>query len=265
MTVEQKTSTSRRDQLMQQLDEKRIENSQMSNINIGMNERYISLISGLVVMVAGIRRGDFMGFLMTVTGGYMVLRGSTGHDTVYKQLGVNTAVATDPTRVSVPHTQGIHVEANVTISRPVEQVYNFWRNFENLPQFMTHLEKVEVMEGGRSHWTAKAPLNTKVSWDAEIITEKPNELIGWRSVADSQIANAGSVRFRKIDGGTEVKVSLEYVPPAGQLGVVVARLLGEEPQVQINDDLQRFKELMEGNPVSKTSSNGGHPSNNVTP
>ncbi|MBE2270522.1 MAG: SRPBCC family protein [Anaerolinea sp.] len=227
----------------------------MSNINIGTNERYISLAAGLTLIFAGIRRGDFTGFLMTVFGGYMILRGATGHDTVYKQAGVSTAVATNPQRVSVPHTQGIHVEATTTVNRPAADVYAFWRNFENLPQFMNHLERVEVMEGGRSRWTAKAPLGTTVTWEADIITERTNEVIGWRSVADSQIANAGSVRFRQAPGGrgTEIHVSLEYVPPAGQLGAIVARLLGEEPQVQIDEDLRRFKELMEAGEIPTTS------------
>ena len=247
---------SRRDQLMQQVEDRRSEAPQMSNVNVGMNERYVSLISGLALIFAGIRRGDFVGFMMTATGCYMVLRGSTGHDAVYKQLGVNTGVATDQTQVSVPHQQGIHVESTVTINRPVEEVYNFWRNFENLPQFMQHLDTVEVMEGGRSKWTAKAPLNAKVSWEAEIVTEKPYEVIGWRSLADSHIANAGSVRFRTAPGGrgTEVQVSLEYVPPAGQLGAAVARLLGEEPQVQIDEDLQNFKRLMESRTTSTNPS-----------
>ena len=250
MTNGQKTS--RRDQLMQQVEERRIENTQMSSVNVGMNERYVSLISGLALIFTGIRRGDFVGFMMTATGCYMVLRGSTGHDVMYKQLGVNTGVATDQTQVSVPHQQGLHVESTVTINRPVEEIFNFWRNFENLPQFMSHLEQVEVMEGGRSRWTAKAPLNTTVSWEAEIVTEKPFELIGWRSLADSHIANAGSVRFRTAPGGrgTEVQVSLEYVPPAGQLGAAVARLLGEEPQVQIDADLKNFKQLMESRAIS---------------
>lgn len=252
--------------LMQRTNITSDEKQQVSSVNVGMNERYVSLVSGLALIFTGVRRGDFIGFLMTITGGYMLMRGSTGHDAIYKQLGVNTGVATNPASVSVPHQQGIHVESTVIVNRPIEQIYTFWRNFENLPQIMSHLEKVEVMEGGISRWTAKAPLNTKVSWDAAIITEKPYEVIGWRSLADAQIANAGSVRFRTLPGGqgTEIRVSMEYVPPAGQLGAAIARLLGEEPQVQIDEDLRKFKQLMESDALP-TGKAGSTPSTGSMP
>ena len=237
-------------------EERQIAQQQMSNVNVSKPERSLSIAGGLTLIVAGIRRGDLRGFLMTLAGGYLLLRGATGHCMFFRLIGMNTAVQTNKMRVSVPHEQGIHVESSITVHRPVEEVYSFWRNFENLPQIMKHLEKVEVLEGGRSHWTAKAPAGLNVSWDAEIITERRNELIGWRSLADSHIANAGSVRFNPTQGGqgTEIHVSLEYVPPAGQLGAAIARLLGEEPQVQVEADLQRFKQMMEARATRPASS-----------
>ncbi len=253
------TATSDRsmyDTLASKNEERQVTQQYMSNVNVSKPERNLSIASGLTLIVAGIRRGDLRGFLMTVAGGYMLLRGVTGHCMMYRLLGMNTAVETNKMRVSVPHEQGIHVEASVTVNRPVEEVFAYWRNFENLPQIMKHLEKVEVMEGRRSHWTAKAPAGLNVSWDAEIITERRNELIGWRSLADSHVANAGSVRFNTLPGGqaTEIHVSLEYVPPAGQIGAAIARLLGEEPQVQIEDDLKRFKQMMESRATTTSTS-----------
>jgi uncharacterized membrane protein len=125
-------------------------------------------------------------------------------------------------------------------------VYQFWRNFENLPRFMDHLESVTVLDENRSHWVAKAPAGTRVEWDAVIHNEIQNELIAWRSLPKADVNNAGSVHFNSAgDGATEVRVVLSYQPPAGKLGAVVAKLLGEEPSTQVDDDLRRFKQVME--------------------
>src|SRR5262249_49471792 len=127
-----------------------------------------------------------------------------------------------------------------------EELYRTWRNFENLPRFMRHLVSVQS-HGDRSHWVARAPGGTTVSWDAEIVNDEPNRLIAWRSLEGSTVDTAGSVHFTPAaDGhGTEVQVTLKYDPPAGRLGSWVAWLFGEEPGVQIEDDLARFKQQME--------------------
>jgi len=112
---------------------------------------------------------------------------------------------------------------------------------------MEHLESVEELGGGRSRWTARGPLGMPVSWTAEIINDVPSELISWKSVPDSDVTSAGSVRFKPAGGdhGTEVRVNLQYDPPAGKVGATVAWLFGEDPQSQIEEDLRRFKQLME--------------------
>jgi uncharacterized membrane protein len=136
---------------------------------------------------------------------------------------------------------------NITINRPPEEVYAFWRNFENLPQFMYHLESVQVLDDGRSHWVAKAPAGMKVSWDAEITEDVPNQRIAWKSTEKADVPNAGVVRFVPApqDRGTEVQVEIEYSPPGGKIGKTVALLFGEEPGQQIKGDLNRFKQVME--------------------
>ena len=135
----------------------------------------------------------------------------------------------------------------ITINRPVDEVYGFWRDFENLPRFMSHLESVEVTGEGRSHWKASAPAGTTVEWDAEITEDRPNELIAWRSIEGADVDNSGSVRFRPAPGGrgTEVRVQLRYAPPGGTLGRTIARLFGEEPGQQVQEDLRHFKQVME--------------------
>ena len=150
--------------------------------------------------------------------------------------------------------QTIKVEKTVTINKPQDELYNFWHNFENLPQFMNHLKLVKVIDEKRSHWVAKAPLGTSVEWDANIIEDQKNELISWSSVKDADIENSGFVRFTKAPGdrGTEVKVVILYQPPGGKIGAAIAKLFGEEPKQQIGDDLNRFKMIMETGEIATT-------------
>jgi len=158
----------------------------------------------------------------------------------------------------------IHTRRAITVGRPVEEVYNFWHDFENLPQFMRHLESVTVTGERRSHWKAKAPAGASVEWDAETTDDRPNELIAWRSVEGSDVYNAGTVRFREAPGGrgTEVRVDIEYDPPFGKLGSKVAMLWREEPGQQVQDDLRHFKQVMETGEIvvsDSTKQRGPHP------
>ena len=142
--------------------------------------------------------------------------------------------------------RGIQVRKAITIDRPRDEVYRFWRNFENLPRFMQHLERVRVLDARRSRWTARAPAGARVEWTAELIDDQPNELIVWRSVDDATIPNTGSVQFtRASHGGTAVLVELRYQPPGGRLAAVVAKLFGEEPDIQVGSDLRRLKQVLE--------------------
>jgi len=142
--------------------------------------------------------------------------------------------------------KAIEVRRAITVLAPQNEVYRFWRNFENLPQFMQHLESVRVLDDRRSHWKARAPAGTSVEWDAEIVEDRPNELIAWRAVGNADVPNRGSVRFQPSpQGGTEVLVELSYEPPGGRLGSIVAKLLGEEPEIQVASDLRRFKQVIE--------------------
>lgn len=140
----------------------------------------------------------------------------------------------------------LQASRSVTIRRPREEVYQFWRDLENLPRFMHHVLAVTSVGQGRSHWTVSAPGGT-VEWDAEIVQEQPNERLAWRSLPSSDVRHEGSVEFRvaPADRGTEVKVTLQYEPPVGSLGAMVAKLFGEEPEQQLRDDLRRFKQVME--------------------
>jgi uncharacterized membrane protein len=154
---------------------------------------------------------------------------------------------------------GVQVTKAITVRRPIDEVYAFWRDFQNLPRFMSHLEAVQVMGEGRSHWRAKAPAGATVEWDAEMIEDRPNELIAWRSLEGADVPNSGSVRFRPAPGeqGTEVEVELQYDAPGGKLGRLVARLFGEEPSQQVAGDLRRFKQVLETGEIVRSDANLG--------
>ncbi|MCA1814906.1 MAG: SRPBCC family protein [Acidobacteria bacterium] len=225
------------------------------NVNVGEVERWASAIGGGALALYGLTRGNFAGVALAIVGAGLLHRGTTGHCYAYDAMGVNTAGnESDNPNVSVKGGRGVKVEKSVTINREPAEIYNFWRNFENLPRFMNHLESVTVTGEGRSHWVAKAPGGGTVEWDAEVYNEKPNEMIAWRSLEGSQVDNAGSVHFTPApSGGTEVRVVLKYDPPAGFLGALVARITGESPAQQIEQDLTRFKQLMETGGSATTS------------
>jgi uncharacterized membrane protein len=142
---------------------------------------------------------------------------------------------------------GIHAKGTCVVNLPPEEVYRFWRDFQNLPRFMRHLEAVHDMGEGRSHWKVKGPAGMEVEWDATIIADIPGEVITWRSLEGSDVDNAGAVRFERAAGGrgTIVKVNIEYNPIGGVIGATVAKLFGEEPEQQLDDDLRRFKQVLE--------------------
>ncbi len=143
--------------------------------------------------------------------------------------------------------RGIRVEEVTTINRPIDEVYAFWREFENFPRFMRHLESVQQLSASRSRWRAKGPAGMSVEWEAEMLEAREHEWIAWRSLEGSDVQNSGSVRFQRAPGarGTEVRVQLQYSPPAGVLGKAIAWLFGEEPSQQIHEDLHRAKQLLE--------------------
>ncbi|HEX2979011.1 MAG TPA: SRPBCC family protein [Anaerolineaceae bacterium] len=218
-------------------------------VNVGKTERVLSMVGGSSLIGAGVFKRGIWGLLMIAGGGYLVYRGAVGHSILYRMLNINRAG---------PGIEKIRVERAVTVNQPVPVVYQYWRNLENLPRFMGNVESVQVRDNRLSHWTVKAPLGQSVDWDAEISAEQENEYIGWRSVPGADIQNAGWVRFRPAPGqrGTEVIVQLQYDPPAGSLGAAFAKLTGREPDVQVREDLRRFKQILE---TGEIPTNEGQP------
>jgi uncharacterized membrane protein len=238
--------------------------------NVGNGERWLSMVAGGALAAYALRRRATPGGMAALAGAALLYRGATGHCNVYQALGINranghatargTGLIADrgsDTRQQLGGRRGIHVEESVTINRPVAEVYRFWRNFENLPQFMRHLESVSTREEGISHWVARGPAGVNVEWDARIVNEIENKVIGWQSLEGSTVSTAGSVNFDETSHGTRVRVHLQYNPPAGKLGAAVAWLFGEEPTIQVREDLRRVKALLEAGEMPTTA---GQPS-----
>ena len=194
----------------------------------------IPLIAGGATLAAvGIARRSLAGAAMAAGGGLLIYRGITAKGAWPSNL--------------------ICVRKAITIDKSAEELYRFWHNFENLPRFMRHLHSVRS-SGGRLQWVSNGPLGKNFSWDAELVEDRENEYISWRSVPGSQIENQGSVRFQAAPEGrgTEMRVELLYRPPAGRLGAAFAMLFGGEPEQQVREDLRRFKELMETGEIATT-------------
>ncbi|MEZ2321680.1 MAG: SRPBCC family protein [Microcoleus sp.] len=214
-------------------------NSDKQNLpNSSETERWASLIGGGALVLFGLSQRSLRGALLAAAGGGLAARG----------LGIGEELKLP----DMP--QSIKVEKTVTINKPADELYRFWRDFENLPRFMKHLKYVKVIDESRSHWIASAPMGNSLEWDAEIVREEENRLIAWASVAGAEVENSGFVRFQPgPEGrGTEVKVVLEYNPPGGAITATVAKLFGEAPQQQIADDLGRFKQFMETGEIATT-------------
>lgn len=222
--------------------------------NVCATERWISLGAGGLLAIGALRIRGVVGFLAGAGAGLLVYRGATGYCPVYGALGIDTCehegTAYNPA-ASVPYGTGVRVEQSIAVARPAQELYDFWRRLDTLPQFMEHVEEVTMLTDRRSRWRVRAPVGSRVTWEAEIINDVPGQLIGWRSLPGSAIHHAGSVHFDQRDGLTEVRVVLEYAPPARYIGASMARILGDDPQRAVAEDLRRFKAIVErGEPAN---------------
>lgn len=221
--------------------------------NISDMERWVSMGAGAALALYGLSRRRTAGWVLAGLGGLLFRRGMTGHCDVYQMAGLNSAGTGDDTRQALGGSAGVIVEESVTINRPISELYRFWRNLENLPRFMSHLESVERITDTLSRWRAKGPAGTTFEWNAEIINEVPDRVIGWRSIEGSDVVSAGSVNFDVAGSGkTQVRVRLQYSPPGGKMGDKVARLLGSDAATEIRQDLDRFKQMIEAGETTRS-------------
>jgi len=215
-------------------------------MNLGLAARWASILSGVSIISYGMKKGSTVAKILALAfGGDLVYGGTTGRSPLLNALGLRLGGTRLGRSASIPYQQGIRVDADITIAKPSEEVYSFWRNLENLPRFMRHLKRVTVTDGKRSHWVAECMAGQTVEWDAEIVSDQPHGLIGWRSLPGAEVDTAGSVHFKSAEGGTQIHVELQYLPPAGKVGAAFAKLMGTDPANQVKEDLKCLKLALE--------------------
>lgn len=238
-----------------------------SRINVGPNERYLSVGGGALLTTIGLRRGGLGGILLAALGGALVYRGATGYCPINSAIGRDTSKEKNETDV-------LEISKSVTINKPREEVYQFWRKLENLPQFMMHLETVQQLDDKRSHWVARldsesklAKVLPKIEWDAEIVEEEPNSRLVWRSVPGATVDNAGEVRFVDAPGnrGTEVHATIKYRAPEGLVGETVMKLFNPAFKQMVKEDIRRFKRLMETGEIPTNAGPSGRQPETTNP
>jgi uncharacterized membrane protein len=223
--------------------------------SLGQLERLGSVTTGAALIAYGVSRRSISGMVLAAAGLPLAYRGLVGQ----WPPGIDALPGLQSdTRQALSGDRGIRVRDSIRLEKPLAEVYRFWRNFENLPRFMANLERVTELGDGRSHWVAIGPTGIRVEWDAEIINEVENEVIGWRTLPNADVAIAGSVTFEPAPQGrgTQLTVNLQYAPPAGRLGAVAAAAFGREPSQTIREDLRRLKQLLEAGEIAIADARG---------
>lgn len=204
------------------------------------SERLATIAIGVDLLAYGWKRRSSLGLGAQAVGVPLIVAGIAG-------ARPWPGVFDDDTRDALSGPKGIHVKESVRIARPVSEVYEAWRDLERLPTIVDGLERVTVKGDGRSHWVAHGPGNLPVEWDAQVINDEANKVIGWRTLPGSDVQCAGAVRFEEAPGqrGTQVTVHLQYAPPAGRVGATIARLAGRDPGQEVREGLRRFRQVLE--------------------
>lgn len=230
-----------------------------SEVNVGSSERIVSTGLGGLLVANGILRGRLSGLLMTAIGGALIYRGATGHCSVYQQLGVNSS-SMEGERTIV---KGVKIEEEVTIRRPAQELYDIWTRWEQLPQILPHIEHVKDLGNGRTQWTARGPLGSTLSWEAEVINQDPGRMVAWQSIQGGDVDTAGSVHFDAVDDNTtRMTVSMQYDPPGGRLTAVLAEFFRVGLEQRTREDLRRFKQTMESG--AQLGTQGAHAATDVS-
>jgi uncharacterized membrane protein len=220
---------------------------QEKRVNVGATERKASMAGGAALALSGLttmaKKHYLPGLALMAAGGLFLYRGKTGHCDLYEAAGIDTAH---------PSEAGVRIEKIVTINRPREEVYEYWRTLENLPRFMHYLDSVQVTGERTTHWKAHGPGGVTVEWDAETVDEVMGQVIGWRTVGETQLPNQGRVEFNEAPGnrGTEVRVAIDLFPPGGAAGRMAAKVTRALTAQQLEEDLKRLKQILETGEVA---------------
>ena len=225
------------------------------DVNVGGFERGASVTMGTALLALALtqrRKGG--AFALGLLGAYLAWRGATGHCAVYEALDTGTTEDEEDERLDSGGHDDVSLEAATTIARSPDEVYAFCRRLENAPRFMAFIESVEATDASRSRWMARTPSGQTLAWEAEILEDRPGELLAWRSDPGASVHHSGALRLRPAPGGrgTEVRLDVEFDPPGSALGRSIALLLGSATAYRVEDDLRRLKQLLEAGETATT-------------
>ena len=247
-----------------------------ANRNVSESERAVSAAVGGLFVASGMKKRGLGGLALALVGAELLRRGATGHCMLYEAIGFSSDGGRDGSgrgnagllgtggsqradvrsaAATVNARKSIKVKRSVSIAKPSSELYDFWRDFQNLPRVLDELESVTESGNGRSHWVARGPGNARVEWDSEIVNDIPGELIAWKTVGDPDVAHAGSVHFTPATGGrgTVVRMVMDYEPPGGRMSAIAAKFIGESPDQKVQASLRRLKMLFETGEVATTN------------
>lgn len=244
--------------------------SYVAGMDVNNVEQIAAVVGGGALLLYYLRKVSLADALLVGAAGTLIYRGVTNRPFNIK-TGIGTERFTEGIQSLTERAKGwaqgwadefkgkmerfrgysgpIQMEKSIVIAKSPQELYSFWRNFENLPNIMSYLDSVTA-RGKRSHWVAKGPAGVPIEWDAEITEDKKNEMISWRALEDADVPNQGTVYFEKAgDGQTELRVSMEYTLPGGEIGSALAEFFGQDPSQKIEEDLNNFKEAVEGGAI----------------
>jgi uncharacterized membrane protein len=229
-----------------------------TGVSLAQIERVSGVAAAAALMLYGIGRRNIAGIGLAAAAVPLLYFGAFGHWPAAPSRFTSKEEGTNDTRARLAGDRGVIVHEAVRLERPIAEVYQFWRTLENLPRFMAHLAKVTESDDRRSHWVARGPAGVLVEWDAEIINEVENQVIGWQSLPGGDVTVAGSVNFDTVRGGesTQVTVRMQYAPPAGRVGSFVSMLAGREPSQTVREDLRRLKQILEAGELAQAPGAG---------
>jgi uncharacterized membrane protein len=224
------------------------------SVDLGQPERLASTAAGGLLLLLGLRNPSPARLLLGLVGLGLIYQGAAGRNVV-ESMRTGQPLLAEP--------NGLRVKKSVTVNRPQAELYEYWRNLENLPRFMSHVRSVQRHGAGRSHWVLAGPRGTVLKFDAQITVDRPNEMIGWQTLPGSAVHHRGYVKFLPAPGdrGTEVHIALEYEPPGGMAGKFLGNLLGALTEQQIQEEIRNFKRIMEAGdaPTTKGQPSGRTP------
>lgn len=204
-------------------------------------QRWVSGVGGAAILWYGLRQSGLSRWSLTALGAGLLYQGVAGDNLLDRIPGTeNIPIVREMTNEPTQ----LRIRKSLTINKPIEELYAYWRRLSNLPHFMSHVKSVQELDDERSHWVVRVLNDMELEWDARITVDRPNEMIGWETLPEADVPNRGYVKFIATARGTEVSVSLEYDPPSpvGRLAGRAVKFIAEQ---QVKEDIRNFKRLME--------------------